>query len=243
MRRSTALVRPAAYPATRPGGRRIARVVVGAALVVSLAGCGSGGSAAPHADPAPSTAPLMPAAARFAGSAERPAPEATVRPAPGSWAGTGLPAGSTVVLVTRGDDTATATLAAAVRQHAAAHDADLTVLRARDDDEVERRVDEAVAASADLVVGAGDGVVDVFSLVTAQYLETPFLVVGAQLPEPTHNVTAVVWPGAEFRGTGLGNEAADQAAVTTERARDAVDAGVASVRHGLTGIVIELPAR
>ncbi|GGM37590.1 BMP family ABC transporter substrate-binding protein [Promicromonospora citrea] len=233
-------------PATGSAGRRLAGTAAGAALVVLLAACGSvpgGAPAAPGADPASSAAPLTPAAARFAGSAERPAPEATVRPVPGTWADAGLPAGSTVVLVTRGDDAATATLTDAVRQHADAHGADLTVLRARDDDEVERRIDEAVASSADLVVGAGDGVVDVFSLVTAQYLGTQFLVVGAQLPEPTHNVTAVVWPGAEFRGTGLGNEAADPASVTPERARDAVGAGVASVRHGLTGIVVELPAR
>jgi hypothetical protein len=145
-----------------------------------------------------------------------------------------------MVLIARGDDVTTATLSAAVEHYATTHGASLTLLTARGDDEVEQRIDEAVAATPDLVVGVGDGVVDVFSLITAQYLETDFLLVGSQLPEPTHNVTAVTWPGAEFRGTGLGNDGADAEAVTPERAGEAVSAGAASVLHDLTGIVIEL---
>jgi hypothetical protein len=70
--------------------------------------------------------------------------------------------------------------------------------------------------------------------------DADFLLVGSQLPEPTHNVTAVTWPGAQFRGTGLGNDDADTEAVTPERADEAVSAGTASVLHDLTGIVIEL---
>jgi hypothetical protein len=145
-----------------------------------------------------------------------------------------------MVLITRGDEGATETLTAAVERYADAHGADLTVLPARSDDDVERRIDEAVAARPDLVVGVGDGVVDVFALITAQYLDTDFLLVGSQLPEPTHNVTAVTWPGAEFRGTGLGNDGADPGAVSPERAGEAVGAGAASVLHDLTGIVIDL---
>jgi hypothetical protein len=53
------------------------------------------------------------------------------------------------------------------------------------------------------VAGAGIGVIDAFSLLTAQHLAQEFLVVGAQLPEPTENVTSVLWPGALLRGSGL----------------------------------------
>ncbi|MFJ3405131.1 BMP family ABC transporter substrate-binding protein [Promicromonospora sp. NPDC090134] len=210
-----------------------------AAVALTLAACGA---VAPGStsDGVASPPPLTGFAARFVGSSHEPAPEATVRPTPGTWDDVAVPAGYTIVVIARGDDDATATLTDAVERYAADHGADLTVLEARSDDEVEQRIDEAVTAAPDLVVGVGDGVVDVFSLITAQYLETDFLVVGAQLPEPTHNVTAVVWPGAEFRGTGLGNDDAHPAAVTPGRAREAVSAGAASVLHDLTGIVIEL---
>lgn len=57
------------------------------------------------------------------------------------------------------------------------------MLRARDHAEDEQRIGEAVAAAPDLLLGVGDGVVDAFSLITALYLETDFLVAGARLPE------------------------------------------------------------
>lgn len=209
-------------------------------LALTLAACGASTDAARHGDDVASPPPLTGFAARFVGSAHQPAPEATVRPTPGSWDGVVVPEGYTVVLIARGNDATTTTLTAAVERYADAHGVDLTVLPAADDDEVEQRIDEAVADAPDLVVGVGDGVVDVFSLITAQYLDTDFLLVGAQLPEPTHNVTAVTWPGAEFRGTGLGNDGVDPAAVTPERAGEALSAGVASVLHDLTGIVVEL---
>lgn len=220
--------------------RRTTAVLAAFGVALTLAACGASPDAAPYGDDAASPPPLTGFAARFVGSEHQPAPEATVRPTPGSWDGVVVPAGYTMVLIARGDDATTATLTAAVEHYAAAHGADLTVLPARSDDEVEQRIDEAVAAAPDLVVGVGDGVVDVFALITAQYLDTDFLLVGSQLPEPTHNVTAVTWPGAEFRGTGLGNDGADPGAVTPERAREALSAGTASVLHDLTGIVIEL---
>lgn len=207
-------------------------------VVLVLAGCGTSADTAGGAAASPS--PLTGFAARFVGSAHEPAPEATVRPTPGSWDDVAVPAGYSMVLIARGDEGTTGTLTAAVERYAATHGAELTVLTARTDDEVEQRIDEAVAVDPHLVVGVGDGVVDVFSLITAQYLDTDFLLVGAQLPEPTHNVTAVTWPGAEFRGTGLGNDGADPGAVTPERAGQAVSAGAASVLHELTGIVIDL---
>ena len=130
---------------------------------------------------------------------------------------------------------------AAVREWAESEGVVFQQLRAQTDDEVEDRIDQAVAAEPDLVIGAGDGVVDVFALITGQYLAQQFLVVGAELPEPTANVTSVIWPGAMFRGTGLGSSGTiDPAQVTPERAGEAIAAGSASVLHGHTGIVLDL---
>jgi hypothetical protein len=82
----------------------------------------------------------------------------------------------------------------------------------------------------------------VFALLTPQHLVQDFLVVGSELPEPTENVTSVIWPGAAFRGTGLGTSGdQDVASFTAERADEAMTAGVASVLHGLGGIVVYLP--
>ena len=54
-------------------------------------------------------------------------------------------------------------------------------------------------------------------------------------------MTAADWPGASFRGEGLGMpDSYDPATFTGERAGRAVRAGVAAVLHGLTGIVIRL---
>jgi hypothetical protein len=46
---------------------------------------------------------------------------------------------------------------------------------------------------------------------------------------------------ATFRGTGLGAAGeVDPASVTADRVRDGLDAGVASVLHDLTGILVDL---
>ncbi len=91
------------------------------------------------------------------------------------------------------------------------------------------------------MIGAGAGVVDEFAYATAAHLDQQYLVVGAQLGEPTENVTSVVWTGATFRGTGITDDEQDASAVTEDRALDAVSAGVASILQGLTGIVVSLP--
>ena len=176
----------------------------------------------------------------FFGS-DRPTPEATVQPASGSWAGVTPPAGYRVVLISAGKDEATNAVVDAVHTWAANTDVELTTMAAVDDDHVERQINRAVAKKPDLVLGAGSGVVDVFSLLTAQNLAQQFLVIGAELPEPTGNVTSVVWPGANFRGTGLSAvDGQDDASFTPARTGDAITAGVASVLHGTTGIVINL---
>jgi len=199
------------------------------AAVLALTGCSGGAAAATGVDEA------------FVGGTTAPSPEATITPEPGSWAGTDVPAGYRVALVSAGTDAATDTIVRGVQEWAEQAGVDLAQFTAADDEEVEDRVEEAVAQAPDLVLGAGTGIVDVFTLATGQYLDQPFLVLGAQLAEPTANVTAVVWPGATFRGTGLAASGeVDPASVTPARVRDAVAAGVASVLRDLSGIVIDL---
>lgn len=109
------------------------------------------------------------------------------------------------------------------------------------EDPVGAALDRALGARPDLIVGLGDGVVDVFSFESAQSLDQQFLVVGAQLAEPTDNVTAVVWDGATSRGSAAGSDGElDDASITEERGEDAFEAGLASIQEGLTGAVLHL---
>lgn len=151
------------------------------------------------------------------------------------------PAGYRVILISAGDDAATRTLTTAVTTWATRQNVELHALTATNDDEVEARAREALGAHPDLVIGAGTGVIDVLALVSPQHLEQQFLMVGAELPEPTENVTSAVWKGATFRGTGISTaDDSDAKSVTVKRADAAIRAGVASVLSGLTGIVLHL---
>ncbi|MFC7267412.1 BMP family ABC transporter substrate-binding protein [Microbacterium fluvii] len=132
-------------------------------------------------------------------------------------------------------------LAAALGAFAARAGAEVEVFSAADDGEVGDALAQAVETEPDLVIGLGEGVVDVFSLETAQRLDQQFLIVGAQVAEPTANVTAVIWPGATSRGAAASADGAIEAAAITERrGLDALAAGIASVRDGVTGIVLDL---
>jgi len=190
-----------------------------------------------------STSGLSPLGAGFLGGIPTPTPEATVSPERGSWNDVEPPAGYRVVVIVSGDDAATATLRNAVTAWAAERSVSIDSLNAVTPDDVATRLNEAVALQPDLVVGVGDGVVSTFMLLTAQNLGQQFLMIGAELPEPTANVTSLIWPGASPRELGLGLPGEkDPATFTAERGTEAVSAGVASVLHGLTGIVINLPA-
>ncbi len=93
----------------------------------------------------------------------------------------------------------------------------------------------------DLIVSAGNDLIDPLALVTPNHLDEKFLVVGAELAEPTHNVTAVDWDGASFRGEGLGMSSTyDPNSFTPDRCAAAIRAGVAAVLNDLTGIVVWL---
>lgn len=171
-----------------------------------------------------------------------PAPESTIRPKPGSWDAVRPPSGYHVVLLTSGDDAATAALVAGVREWATSENVRLdTVAAPLVFGHIDAIVD-AMELAPDLIICAGNALVDALALVTASHLDQQFLVLGAQLPEPTVNVTAAIWPGASSRGSEVPNPASafDQRAFTPHQVSAAIRAGVASVLSDLTGIVISL---
>jgi hypothetical protein len=207
-----------------------------AVVAVLTAGCGSPGDwSAPH--PAPSAVGVL--GPGFVTTS--PTPEATITPSPGSWDGVRPSPGYRVVLLSAGDDAPTRTLVAAVTGWAEQEQASLKTITAADPGRYTESIGEAVKLAPDLIISAGRQLVDPLALVTANHLDREFLVLGAELAEPTANVTAANWPGASFRGEGLGTSTGyDPASFTPARASAAVRAGVASVLNGLTDIVIRL---
>lgn len=141
-----------------------------------------------------------------------------------------------IAVVVPDDSDESQTLLAATREFAASSGAELVEFRAAaaGDDPVGDAFEEAAGAEADVVVGLGEGVIDVFDFETAKLLDQEFLIVGGQLAEPTKNVTAVIWPGATSR------EPVDEESVTVPRGRDALGTGVDSIRSGVTGTVLRL---
>ncbi|MEV8603306.1 hypothetical protein AB0465_25940 [Streptomyces griseoviridis] len=211
------------------------------AATALLTGCGSGDDwSRPH--PSPSAVGEL--GAGFLGLADpsaSPAPEATVTPRPGSWSGVRPSRGYRVVLLTAGTDRPTRTLVAAVRAWAEREDVELRTVDAADSPDLLTAADSAVALRADLVISAGNDLIDPLATVTPNHLAQQFLVVGAELAEPTHNVTAVDWTGASFRGEGLGMSSTyASASFTPARCAAAVRAGTAAVLSGRTGIVVWL---
>jgi hypothetical protein len=215
----------------RPLLRAVTTLAVAAALT---AACSSGSDwSQPHARPTP----VGTLGAGF--SDPSPAPEATVTPAPGSWKDVHPSEGYRVVLLTTGADAPTRALVAAVEEWAHAEDADLRTVVAQGPSDYVPAITRARELRPDLVVSAGNDLIDPLAVVSANHLDQQFLVVGAELAEPTQNVTAVDWSGASFRGEGLGSASTfDPASFTAERCAAAVRAGVAAVLHNLTGIVL-----
>ncbi|HWK27694.1 MAG TPA: hypothetical protein VNS09_14095 [Solirubrobacter sp.] len=202
-----------------------------------LAGCGADDWSKPHAKPT-AIGRLGPG---FIDPANPPAPEATITPRPGSWDGVRPSKGYRVVLLTAGSDRPTRTLIDAVERWAEQEDVSLKTVTATHPEQYVSRIRTAIDMRPDLVISAGNALVDALALVTANHLDQHFLVVGAELAEPTDNVTAADWTGASFRGEGLGlRDFYDPATFTPERAARAVRAGVAAVLSGITGIVIRL---
>lgn len=213
-------------------------LIVAVAAVVLVNGCSSVDDwSGPH--PKPSAVGTL--GSGFTDPTTPPAPGATVRPRPGSWDGVRPSKGYRVVLLTTGEDPQTRTLVGAVTSWAEQEHVSLKTVTATGPDQFISRISRAIDLAPDLVICAGNDLVDPLALVTASHLNQQFLVIGAELAEPTENVTAADWKGASFRGEGLGMPSAyDPTTFTRERAARAVRAGVAAVLNGLTGIVIWL---
>ncbi|MEV7149036.1 hypothetical protein ACIBCP_08540 [Streptomyces sp. NPDC051287] len=208
------------------------------AAVALVTGCGSGDDwSRPHASPSP----VGTLGAGFTDPSAPPTPEATVTPRPGSWDGVHPPEGYRVVLLTSGTDRPTRTLVTAVREWAEEEQVDLRTVTAEHPAELLPTVTDSLGMGADLIVSAGNDLIDPLATVTPSHLSQRFLVVGAELAEPTANVTSVDWSGASFRGEGLGMSSTyDPSSFTAARCAAAVRAGVAAVLSDLTGIVVWL---
>ncbi|WP_235002128.1 type 1 periplasmic-binding domain-containing protein [Actinacidiphila paucisporea] len=127
------------------------------------------------------------------------------------------------------------------REWSREEDVDLRTVTAGGPADLAPGITRALGMRPDLIVSAGNDLVDPLATVTPNHLSQQFLVVGAELAEPTQNVTAVDWSGASFRGEGLGMSSTyDPASFTTERCSASIRAGVAAVLNDLTGIVIWL---
>ena len=104
----------------------------------------------------------------------------------------------------------------------------------------------AMSGDADVIVTAGNALVDPVAVVSANYAgEDPqqFLVLGAEVAEPTHNIAASDWQGSAYLGEGVSeSDYYDPAAVTAPRAYAALRAGTAAVLSGYTGIIVRIPA-
>jgi hypothetical protein len=176
----------------------------------------------------------------FVDPEQPPAPEATVSPAPGSWDDVAPPAGYRVVLLSPADPSAeTETLVDAVDSWAEDEDVTVVPVVAHDADDRLPSVATAIGKRADLVISVGDEMVDPIAAISPSALHQQFLVLGAEIAEPTANVTAADWTGAGFRGEGLGTSSHhDPSTFTDERAGRALRAGVAAALNGLSGIVV-----
>lgn len=218
---------------------QVAAFAASVALALVVTGCAASDdwSAPRHA-----VEPVGTLAPGFIDAAAPPSPEATVTPEPGTWDGVHPPAGYRVVLLTAAYDHASSQLATGISEWAGS---ERVSLKRVDVDAPEGAVGGITAAmdlDPDLIIATGPALVDALALVTASHLDRQFLVVGAQVPEPTGNVTAAIWPGAASRGSEISDTADthDEAAYSSERADAAVRAGVASVLHDVTGIVLQL---
>ncbi len=220
----------------RPRSRTVGTLAAASLTVVLLAGCGSGDD---WSEPRSGAAAVGALGAGFVAPDATPTPEATIAPLPGSWDEIHPTAGYRVVLLTVGDDDPTTTLVTAVDEWAQAEDVDLRTVAVTDPDDLVPGITTAMELGPDLIISVGDDLVDPLAIVTANHLDRQFLVLGAEVAEPTENVTAVDWSGASFRGEGLGTSSTyDAASFTAERCATAVRAGVAAVLGDVTGIVV-----
>jgi ABC-type glycerol-3-phosphate transport system substrate-binding protein len=213
-------------------------LVAAVAATLVLAGCGGEDWSEPHAK----LAAVGTVGPGFIDAEHPPAPEATITPTPGSWDGVHPAKGYRVALLTAGEDAATKTLVETVNRWAQDEDVSFkTVTAGTNPKHYVDKIVEAMRLKPDLIIVAGNALADPVALVSANHLDQQFLVLGAEVPEPTENVTAANWPGAGFRGNGLVmRDSYDPKTFTPERADAALRAGVAAVLNGHTGYVVRV---
>ncbi|MBO9522115.1 MAG: hypothetical protein J7518_11310 [Nocardioidaceae bacterium] len=145
-------------------------------------------------------------------------------------------------------DPQVATLVAAARKWAKAEGrVQLKVRYLSDPRTFIRDLDDAAKHDhADLIMTAGNALVEPVAAVSANYAgEDPqqFLVLGAEVAEPTANIAATDWTGSAYLGEGLPeSHFYDPRAVTAPRAYAALRAGVAAVLTGYRSVIVRIPA-
>lgn len=177
-----------------------------------------------------------------------------VSPGPETWTKVRPSSDYRVLLLAAGKDAGTAydpqvqVLVDAVRRWAG--DEDRVKLKVRylsDPDAYIQELDDAAKDDhADLIVTAGNTLVDPVAVVSANYAgyePQQFLVLGAEVAEPTTNIAATDWAGSAYLGEGLDeSQYYDPAAVTAPRAYAALRAGAAAVLSGYTSVIVRIPA-
>ena len=209
----------------------------GWALAVITAVALIGGCAAPGADDLPPSA----APSRVATDVV-PEPGRTIDAAPAANADETL-AGYRVAVVAAGSAPGSVLMLETARAYIAERGGEMTEFTApaAEPGAADAALMAALEATPDLIIGVGEDVVDAFSFETPQRLGQQFLLVGAQLAEPTENVTAVIWEGATSRGSAASaDQDTDAGAITAPRVKDALAVGLESVRGGQVGVVLSL---
>jgi maltose-binding protein MalE len=224
--------------------RRASVVAVMSVGVLMAAGCADQGTSAP--DSGGTTGQASASAGAEASQPSLP-PGATVAPPP-SGTETSAPDGYTVTVLAvepEGEASAVEGAARTVVDDAERRGIDASVVRGAADQDQDALVAEAIASQPDVVVVVGAASLDAVDRGSATNLSRDFVIVGAQLPEPTSNVTSVIWPGADARSSMTtdtnGGPAPARITDLSDRAGEAWSAGLDSVLAGDTGFVVKLP--
>jgi hypothetical protein len=215
---------------------------VAAALVLAsvLTACAGSTGTAPAGPPSVAGGSAAPTGSTETG---RPVPGATSTPDPGSWTTAVAPAGFTIAVVSAmapGADPEVDAAVEAIRARAGAATVGTATIPPGSSGSGDPFA-EVLADSPDLIVVLGPELLDATDRSSASNLGQQFLIVGAQLPEPTANVTAVVWPGAAARRADEPRAVPNGMPEVAQRAGDALPAGLAALLEDTTGGVLVLP--
>lgn len=228
----------APLPSLAPFATRAATLVATAALLVgALSGCASTST---ESTSAPTTASSSAGSSDESTPPELPVPGST-NPASSITAPDGIPTGLTLTIVAPDvtGDAAADTTAAVAELRARAELRGAASIRVLPTDanaplDSTALLEDALADAPDVIVVLGERTVVALDSISASNLDQQFVLIGAQLPEPTGNVTAVVWPGADTRlADGISPEIAP-------RASEALEVGLTAFAARNTGLVLEL---